>query len=277
MGKHKNILIDEAKRQIAEVEESIVAVFPSLAEIIESTPVYLISNKDSLLKRNQIAAEIKADDRNSVADTAAEVLVGKDGIAVIVYYSRIDKYLFKHYLRHEFGHVVFISACRTLFEKVRSDIALDKDTPIRNGAALWTELIAEMCAYRAEKNNFCPCPYFAAEQAERFMDEAVNTEEFNPYPMAFYIAMFFEDPEILYYQDKYPNAAVGANHCDDEIMPSVERTLNGVVRLLDKDDFWIISEEELTSVGNCVNELWDYCWRRKDERLFERLSDLLKG
>lgn len=274
--KHR-ITKKDAETQAAEVRESLKQVFPSLVCLIENTPVYLISNKDSLLKRNQIAAEIKADDRNSIADTAAEVLVGKDGTAIIVYYSRIDEHLFKHYLRHEFGHVVFISVCRDLFEKVRRDIAMDKDTPIRNGAALWTELIAEVFAYRAEGNSFCPCPCFAAEQAERFMDEAVNTGAFNPYPMAFYLAMFFEDPEILYYQEKHPNAAVGANHCDDEIMPIIERTLNIVIRLLDKDDFWIISEEELTSVGHCVNELWDYCWRRKDERLFERLSDLLKG
>lgn len=277
MSKHRRILKNEAERQVAEAKESIAAVFPSLTGIIEHTPVYLISNKDSLLKRNQIAAEIKADDRNSIADTAAEVLVGEDGIAVIVYYSRIDEHLFKHYLRHEFGHVVFISACWDLYNKVRSDIALDKDTLIRNGAALWTELIAEVFAYRAEENSFCPCPYFAAEQAEMFMDEAVNTAEFNPYPMAFYLAMFFEDPEILYYRDKYPNVAVGANHCDDEIMPVIEKTLNVVVRLLDKDDFWIISEEELTSVGKCVNELWDYCWQRKEERVYKRISNLLES
>lgn len=56
----------------------------------------------------------------------------------------------------------------------------------------------------------------------------------------------------------------------------IERTLNIVVRLLDKDEFWIASEEELTSVGKCVNELWDYCWQRKEERLFERISELIK-
>lgn len=191
MGQNKKITKKDAETQAAEVRGSLKQVFPSLIDLVANTPVYLISNKDSLLKRNQIAAEIEADDRNSVVDTAAEVLVGEAGIAIIVYYSRIDEYLFKHYLRHEFGHVVFISVCRDLYEKVRRDIAIDRDTPIRNGAALWTELIAEVFAYRAEENSFCPCPYFAAEQAERFMDEAVNTGAFNPYPMAFYLAMFF--------------------------------------------------------------------------------------
>ncbi len=275
MGQKHRITKKDAETYTAEVRESIKKVFSSLIDLVDKTPVYLLSNRDSLLKRNQIAAEIKADDRNSVADTAAEVLVGADGIAVIVYYSRIDEYLFNHYLRHEFGHVAFISVCRDLFEKVRRDIALDKDTLIRNGAALWSELVAETFAYRAEHNRFSPYPGYAALQAEKLMDEAVNDDVFMPYPFAFYLAMFFEDPEILYYRDRYPNVAVGANHCDDEIMPIIEKTLNVVVRLLDKDDFWIITEDELKQVGKRVNELWDYCWHKRNVKLLDNLYQLL--
>lgn len=157
------------------------------------------------------------------------------------------------------------------------DIAQDLDTYLRSGASLWSELVAETFAYRVEQNGFSPYRGFSELQAESLMDEAVTTDVFEPYPFAFYLAMFFEDPEILYYRDKYPNATIGANHCDDEIMPIIENTLNIVAPLLDKDDVWNIREEELVSVGKCVNELWDYCWHKKEVSLFERISDYLNG
>lgn len=271
MSQSKKILKKDAEQQVIEVKKSLKECFPFLSNLIDKTSVYLLSNNKALINRNQIANEIGADERTTVADTAAEVLVGKNNFAILLYYPRIDKYIFSHYLRHEFGHVVSISQCSEVFEKAHRDIALDLDTELRCGAALWSELVAEVFAYRAEQNCFSPYSGYSALQAERFMDEAVNTEDFDQYPFAFYLAMFFEDPEILYYRDKYPNAAIGANNCDDEIMPIIERTLNVIVRLLDKDDFWMITEKELTSVGKCVNELWDYCSRKKRIRVIDEI------
>lgn len=273
--KNKKIQKKDAAQKIVEVKSALKDAYPHLSRIIEDVTIYILPNDKALNGRNQIAREIGADEKATVADTAAEVLVGKERFVILLYYARINENIFCHYLFHEFGHVVSISHCRTLFKKVQEDIASDLDTELRNGAALWSELVAETFAYRAEHNRFSPYPGYAALQAEKLMDEAVNDDVFMPYPFAFYLAMFFEDPEILYYRDRYPNVAVGANHCDDEIMPIIEKTLNVVVRLLDKDDFWIITEDELKQVGKRVNELWDYCWHKRNVKLLDNLYQLL--
>lgn len=270
-----NIRKNVAQEQVFNVKNELKNTFPELTDLICNTPVYLLSGQNKVMSRNRIAEEIGADGRSSVIDTAAEVLVGKNNFAIIMYYTRIPKYLFKHFLLHEFGHVASIFHCKSIYDKVQKEIELDSDTELRSGASLWSELVAEAFAYRVEGNRFAPYGGYSELQAERLMDEAVNVDAFEPYPFAFYLAMFFEDPEILYYRDKYPNAAIGANHCDDEIMPIIEKTLNVVVRLLDKDDVWNVSEMELTSVGKCVNELWTYCWHKKEINIFEQISDLL--
>ena len=266
--KNKKILKKDAAQKIVEVKSALKVTYPHLSGVIEDVTIYLLPNDKTLNKRNQIAREIGADEKATVADTAAEVLVGKERFAILLYYARINENFFCHYLFHEFGHVVSIAHCRALFDKVQEDITLDLDTERRNGAALWSELVAEAFAYRSEHNRFSPYPGYSALQAEELMDEAVNDDVFMPYPFA-------EDPEIMCYREKYPNGAVGANHCDDGIMPLIENALNDTGRLLDKDDFWIITEDELKQVGKRVNELWDYCWQRRNEKILDNLYQLL--
>lgn len=73
----------------------------------------------------------------------------------------------------------------------------DKDTELRCGSALWSEMIAEVFAYRAERNEFTPYCGYADVIIEERMDKAVNTGYLSVYDLAFYMAMFFEVPEIF--------------------------------------------------------------------------------
>lgn len=85
------------------------------------------------------------------------------------------------------------------------------------------------------------------------------------------MAMFFEDPEIISFLEMHPNAAIGANNCDDEIMPLIEHLLELVYKAINKDDFWKISWETMEEFGKAVNEVWDYCAEKMKDALLKRL------
>lgn len=266
----------DALKMVGPAKAKLIAAFPQYAQLIEDTEVYLLSSKDKTDKRNGIAAELSARPKAAIVDTASEAIAGKDRFAVVMYYQDIRPTLFVHYLFHEFGHVISIDANRELFSEAQEDVDQDKDTPLRNGSALWSELIAEVIAYRAEDGEPDSNSWEATARIEALMDEAVNTGYFEPYPFAFYCAMFFEDPTIIAYLYRHPDAAVGANNCDDAIMPYLENALQTVAVQLDKEKYWIIDRKSLCDLGNCVNDLWDYCANRHHETAMRAFAEYLR-
>ena len=268
-----SILKRDANITIPVAKEELKAVFPQFSEIVGNTPIYLISDKNALVKRNKIAIEIGALQEDSNADTASRALIGKDSNAIVMYYNRIPKYLFKHFLFHEFGHIISTSETHEIHDEVQKDMLEDNDTELKCGSALWSEMIAEVFAYRAERNEFTPYCGYADVIIEERMDKAVNTGYLSVYDLAFYMAMFFEDPEIISFLEMHPNAAIGANHCDDEIMPLIEHLLELVYKPINKDDFWKISRETMEEFGKAVNEVWDYCAEKMKDALLKRLFE----
>ena len=268
-----SILKRDAKIIIPVAKEELKAVFPQFSTIIDNTSVYLISDINALKKRNIIAAEIGALQEDSNVDTASQALIGKDSNAIVMYYNRIPKYLFKHFLFHEFGHIISTSETREIYDEVQKDMIEDKDTELKCGSALWSEMIAEVFAYRAERNEFTPYCGYADVIIEERMDKAVNTGYLSVYDLAFYMAMFFEDPEIISFLEMHPNAAIGANNCDDEIMPLIEHLLELIYKAINKDDFWKISWETMEEFGKAVNEVWDYCAEKMKDALLKHLFE----
>ncbi len=259
----------EAEAMIAPVKERLKAAFPKYANLVDETSVLLLKSNDNEEQRRQIAAELKARYKEPESDTAGETVVGELGFAIEMYYQRISKDVFKHYLLHEFGHVISINACKELYDEAQEDGDYNRDTPLRSGVALWSELIAEVIAYRLEDGEVTPVSWNALTRIEALMDEAVDGDAFAPYPFAFYCAMFFEDPVILNYIEQYPNAAVGTNHCEDGIVPHIEACLTRIDNQLFQEEYWTINRQDLVELGNCVNDLWDYCWHRRLRKVLE--------
>ena len=264
-----------AESLIAPAKARLTEVFPQYAELIADTPVYLLTSTDKADKRNKIAEELSAPKRYDLCDTAGMTIVGVERYAVIMFYPDINDYEFTHFLYHEFGHVISIYACRELSDEAQNDYDLKKDTPLCSGQSVWSELIAEAIAYRVEDGPPSAISWDATDRIRKWMDEAVNSGYFQSYPFAFYLAMFFEDPTIIAYLYRHPNAAVGADHCDDEIMPLIEAALCVPRDQLSEDEYWIISRQRLIEFGNCVNDLWDYCAEKQRNKAIEQFKKYL--
>lgn len=269
------ILKSTAEKLISEVKLNLKLVFPQFSDIFENTPIQLISGRDILTQTNRIAIEIGAPQVRKLDDTAAITLVGKYKFAIAVYYRRIPEYLFKHFLFHEFGHIISIADNREIYDEIQKDTAQDIHTSVRSGGAMWSEMIAEVFAYRIEKNSFAPYKGYALYKIEEKIDSAVNNGYFSVYDMAFYLAMFFEDPEVISYLYNFPNAALGTNNCDDDIIPILESILKTVDSIIGKDEFWKITKNAITELGEEVDALWDYCANKLNATLLDRMIDYL--
>ena len=248
----------DAEPRVAPVKEQLIIAFPQFADLIEQTPVHLIS-KRTIARRNQIADELEADAKSNFSDTAAEAFVGKNGYAVILYYEHIHERDFEHFLFHEFGHVISIHVNKDLFDEAQRDIARDNDTAIRIGASVWCEFIAEAIAYIAEDGDPTGDIFAINWKLERLIGEAVNGGYLEPYPLAFYLAMMFTDPTIEAYLQTHPNAALGLNDCDDEVIPYIEELLLVLNEQTKKDDYYVIERETLMELGARLDDLWGYC------------------
>lgn len=254
------------------------SAFSQYDTLIDSTAIYLFPNQNRLFHRNELAEKLGARRKADLDDTSCEAILGKDGYAVIIYYQLVNEINLPHFLYHEFGHVISLLACKELFMEAEATIDNGELNPLRSGMSVWSELIAKAIAYRIENAAPSPVTWEATKQIELLLDEAVNDGKFSPYPFAFYCAMFFEDPTILSYFCKYPNAAVGADHCDDEIVPLIQDALSITKKQLEKPDYWVISRDTLNGYGECVDSLWDYCnLRFASKMLKERMSAFLEN
>lgn len=266
----------DAERLIQPVKARLIKEFPQYAARIEGTAVFLISSQNKLEKRNQFASEIGAGLKNEVNKTAGESLIGPEQAAVVMYYQSVQAKDFRHFLLHEFGHILTYYATKELFYEAEKDGELDRDTPIRNGMAVWSELIAEVIAYRTDDDMPYNSLIEANARIESYMDQAVNSGYFEPYWFAFYCAMFFEDPIIIDYSIKHEYAAIGANHCDDEILPLIQAALSIIVDQLDKEEYWSIDRKTLYKLGNCVDDLWEYCAQKQRTMVLKLFADRLR-
>ena len=266
----------EAEPMVESAKATLTKMFPQYAELIADTQVYLLTSTNKVEKRNRIAEELAAPKINNLEDTAGQTIVGAERYAIIMFYPSIHAEEFTHYLYHEFGHVISNRACRALFDKAQEYLDLNRDTPLRSGMAVWSELVAEVIAYRAENAPPSPIAWYAAKRMEVLMDAAVNSGFFSPYDFAFYCAMFFADPTIVAYMEAHPHAAVGANHCDDEIMPRIEAALIVIDEQLSKEEYWVIAQEQLVELGKCVNNLWDYCSEMNQDYILAAFAEHLR-
>jgi hypothetical protein len=267
----------EAEVLIQSAKSRLIKEFPQYTTRIEDTAVFLISSKNKLEKRNQIAAELGAPLKGKVYRTAGESLIGPEHAAVVMYYQSIQAEDFLHFLFHEFGHILSHYASMELFLEAKEDGDYGRDTPIRSGMAVWSEFIAEVIAYRTDDGLHYPTLWEAHARIESYMDEAVNSGYFEPYWFAFYCAMFFEDPIIVDYGINHQYAAIGADHCDDEVLPLIQSTLSVLFDQLDTEEYWAINRRALNKLGKCVNDLWDFCAKKRKRMLVSLADRLFQG
>ena len=264
------VLIQNAKTRAKDV-------FPQYSELIDSIEAVLIASKGKLKKRNELAASIGADRKTDLEDAAADVLVGKEKYIIAMYYQGIpDEELFYRFLCHEIGHVISIDSSRDLFDEANADRDNDRDTLIRNGMALWSEFIAEVIAYTLDEKPPQSITWPVTDKMQELLDEAIGGDHFDPYPFAFYAAMFFMDPTVKAYHSMYPNAAIGMDKYDDDAMLAYTQALKALDIQLCNDDYWSITRESLERIGEGVNALWDYCWNKSANVRFGRFVKWVK-
>lgn len=244
---------------IPETIAQFINAFPQSAELINSVEIAIILNANREKKRLEVfercKARIKEDGPNE-----GEAVIGENGRAVIIYATVIkSKRRFKRVLWHELGHIYSQALSKELFDEAEKDMLQDNDTLIRNGMCIWSEFIAEIIAYIVEDLP----PHVSAWQSvsimQNLMDEAVNTGNLSPYPLAFFNAMLYEDPTIVAWREYNDYVVPGLNNCDDDILPLLKRLTDLLGNQLQEDEFICISRETLQQIGECVNELWDFC------------------
>ena len=248
---------------IAPAKEQVKRAFPQYSELIDDTPVYLIPSRNALKRRNEIAEELGAPIKESFEDTAGETIIGNGAFAIVMLYDCIRDYDFTHFLLHEFGHVISCYANASLFAKVQADCDNDRDTPLTSASCLWSEFIAEVIAYRIEDAPPKQFVFDEADKMERLADEALCGKIFQSYPFAHFCAMFFADPSVQDYLYDHQCAAIGMNHLDDDVMPLVKTAMDTLFNQIDKDVYWIIDEPDMRTIGECVDDLWEYCSNRR--------------
>lgn len=98
-----------------------------------------------------------------------------------------------------------------------------------------------------------------AKETSDLMDEAVNSGNLAPYPLAFFNAMLYEDPTVVAWREQNEYVVPGLNNCDDDILPLLKNLSDVLGEQLQKEEFVCISRDMLEKLGECVNELWDFC------------------
>lgn len=126
------INITETEKQVLLIKNKFIALIPQLDEIINDTPIILISEHNRKEERDQIFLQLHADWKED-GDISGEAVIGKCGTAVLIYTDAIlnDKH-FCHTVWHELGHIFTHSINNELFEEAEHDARIEKDSLIRN-------------------------------------------------------------------------------------------------------------------------------------------------
>lgn len=244
---------------IPETKAQFLRAFPQSADLIDNTEIFIILNSNREKKRLEVfercGARVKEDGPNE-----GEAVIGANGRAVIIYASVIKSQArFKRVLWHELGHIYSQALNSELFAEAEKDMLADNDTLIRNGMCIWTEFIAEVIAYIVEDAIPRASAWQSVAIMENLMDEAVNSGNLAPYPLAFFNAMLYEDPTVVAWREQNEYVVPGLNNCDDDILPLLKNLSDVLGEQLQKEEFVCVSRDMLEKIGECVNELWDFC------------------
>lgn len=250
----------DAERLIPYIKTMFVATFSSAKEIVEETPIILISNRGRAEARqkafDQTGARFKEDD-----DIRGEAIFGPEGRAVLIYTAvAAGDWDLCHTGWHELGHVMTKVINKELFIEAENDVNAMHDTPIRSGMALWSEFIAEYIALIVEDAEPENPAWPKQDILASLIHEATGTGSLNPYPLAFYCAMMMGDNTIEVMLRRQPNAAIGLDDCDDYTGELIVGLLNMLDKQLCQDIFWDIKRESLERIGAQMDELWSHCY-----------------
>jgi hypothetical protein len=200
-------------------------------------------------------------------------LIGKKKNAVVVYYQTIaNETDFYHFLVHEFGHVISICANKAIYESVQNDIRNNVETERRAGSSIWSECVAEYIALDINRQEPAQITWAATDEMQHYLDLSVGNDHFDPYSLAFFLAMYYNDPTIESYLSRYPGAAIGLDKYDDDLLELMKDVINVIGEQFCKEKYWIIDEETLNKLGVCCENFWNYCELHSFSR---KLSELV--
>lgn len=243
---------------VKEAKERFLDVFPQSAEILAKTDIVLLSNRNRAEMRKKVFEDHGASFRED-GDNEGEALLGYKGFAVIIYTAAIkSENRFRWVLWHELGHVFSFVTCKELFIDAENDKNAWRDTLIRSGMSVWSEFIAEVIAYNVADEPPQPIAWPKQEEMRGLMNAAVNGPVLSTYDLAFYCAIYMEDPTIYAMLQRNKEASIGLDDCDDEIIPLIENLLYILDQQLCKDEHWIIERKMLEAIGQCVDDLFAY-------------------
>ena len=262
----------ELEKLIPEAKAKFVEKFPDAASLVEDVEVYVILNSNREKKRLEVFeycdARVRPDE-----PAEGETVLGKKHKAIIIYASVIkSKKRFLYVMWHELGHVYSYVKSSKVFDEAEQDLIYDRDTEIKSGMSLWSELIAEVIALKVEDAPISSSMYLKAMQMERFMDEAVNTGNLQTYPLAFFFAMLFADNTVQAWSGDNGGIVPGVNNCDDDIFEILKPLTNVLGYQLMKKDFAKISRKKMTEIGELVNYLWDFCIMSQSSRWLRQMA-----
>lgn len=267
--------IHELQSLVPQAKAQFIETYPDSATLIQDTDVHILSKKDRTAKRQQIFDYCKAQFREDKPNEG-EGIIGETHTAVILYAHTFKSPThFKHVLLHELGHVYSLSLIKELLDESEADTLANRDTLIRNGMCFWSEFVAEAIAYIADDADSIPPAWHEIARLKQLIDEALYSGYLDPYTLAFYMAMSFENPSIIAWSEAHGNQVPLSDHCDDEAIALISTLSHVLGKQWEKDDYIQIDRATLESIGQCVDNLWDYCSRREGmSRLRAILGDI---
>lgn len=254
------INITETEKLVLLIKNKFIDLIPQSDEIINNTPIILISDHNRKEERDQIFLQLHAEWKED-GDISGEAIIGKYGKAVLIYTDAIlnDKH-FCHTAWHELGHIFTNSINNELFEEAEYDARMENDSLIRNGMAFWSEFIAEDIAIRIADNEPLSPFWQIQDQLTHLINEAVNKNVLNVYLLSFYCAIVMDDNTVDAMVEAYPDADIGFSACDETKIKLISDLLHTLDKQLCNESFWFVSRETLEIIGKHINRLWTCCW-----------------
>lgn len=268
----------ELENLIPEAKNRFIEKFPDAKALVEEVEVYVILNSNREKKRLEVFEHCDARLRRD-EPAEGETVLGKKHKAVIIYAAAIkSNKRFLYVMWHELGHVYSYAKSSRLFDEAEQDLIHDRDTEIKSGMSLWSELIAEVIAHKVENAPASAAMYLKELQMEQFMDEAVNSGKLRTYPLAFFFAMFFADNTVQAWSEDNGGIVPGVNNCNEDIFDILHPLTDLLGRQLMKKDFAKVSRKTMVEIGEQINYLWDFCLMQESSNMLRLLAtDQLDG
>lgn len=262
----------ELENLVPEAKGKFVERFPDAVSLVEDVEVYVILNSNREKKRLEVFeycdARVRSDE-----PAEGETVLGKKHKAIIIYASVIkSKKRFLYVMWHELGHVYSYTKSSEVFDEAEQDLIHDRDTEVKSGMAVWSELIAEVIAHKVEDAPISKSFYLKEMQMEQCMDEAVNSGRLQTYPLAFFFAMYFADNTVQAWSEDNGGIVPGVNNCNEDIFDILRPLTDLLGRQLMKQDFAKISRNTMVEIGEQINCLWDFCLMQESSNMLRLLA-----